>query len=72
MTDVVDADELLRRIQRARDWAQQEEGHWKAESDKPQTDDPNEARRAEVFASAYEAVRKVLDEVVEPGSNDRD
>ncbi|MGW7078480.1 hypothetical protein [Streptomyces sp. NPDC054866] len=72
MTDVVDADELLRRIQRARDWAQQEEGHWKTQSDALEREDSNEALRAEVFASAYEAVRKALDEVVEPGSNDRD
>ncbi|WP_367038948.1 hypothetical protein [Streptomyces sp. Je 1-332] len=71
MTDTVDADELLRRIQRARTWAQQEERHWKAESESPEKEDPNEALKAEIFASAYEAVRKVLDEVIEPGVNDR-
>ncbi|MGW5735008.1 MULTISPECIES: hypothetical protein [Streptomyces] len=72
MTDVVDAGELLRRIQRARDWAQQEERHWKTRSDKLETEDPNEALGAEIFASAYEAVRKVLEEVIEPGVNDGD
>ncbi|MEV2250470.1 hypothetical protein AB0I94_07830 [Streptomyces sp. NPDC050147] len=72
MTDAVDADELLRRIQRARAWAQQEEQHWKTQSDKSEKEDPNEALGAEIFACAYEAVRKVLDEVIEPGINDRD
>lgn len=78
MTDAVDSDELLRRIQRARAWAQQEEQHWKTQSgksdksDKPEKGNPNEALGAEIFASAYEAVRKVLDEVIEPGINDRD
>lgn len=72
MTDAVDADELLRRIQRARAWAQQEERHWKTQSDKSEKGDPSEALGAEIFACAYEAVRKVLDEVIEPGINDRD
>lgn len=72
MTDVVDADELLRRIQRARDWAQQEERHWKTQSDHQETEDPNEALAAEIHASAYEAVRKALEEIIEPGNNDAD
>ena len=72
MSDVVDSDELLRRIQRARDWAEQEERHWKAQSDDLEIKDPNGALSAEIFASAYEAVRKVLDEVVKPGNNDVD
>ncbi|MGW0163653.1 hypothetical protein ACWDWT_00460 [Streptomyces sp. NPDC003343] len=72
MSDVVDADELLRRIQRARGWALQEEQHWKSQSDDLKDEDPNGALSAEIFASAYEAVRKVLDEVVQPGINDFD
>lgn len=72
MTDAVDSDELLRRIQRARAWAQQEEQHWKTQSDKAEAEDPNEALAAKISASAYEAVRKVLDEVIDPGSNDGD
>ncbi|MGW0905251.1 hypothetical protein [Streptomyces sp. NPDC002853] len=72
MTDAVDSDELLRRIQRARAWAQQEEQHWKTQSAKANADDPNEALTARISATAYEAVRKALDEVIEPGSNDGD
>lgn len=72
MTDAVDSDELLRRIQRARAWAQQEEQHWKTQSGTSGTEDPNEALAAKMSASAYEAVRKVLDEIIEPGTHDRD
>ncbi|MFF1449866.1 hypothetical protein ACFVYF_17265 [Streptomyces sp. NPDC058274] len=68
MSDVVDSDELLRRIQRARDWAAQEEGHWRAESAKPDAGTANEPA-ADIRASAYEAVRRTLDEIIQPGSN---
>jgi len=57
MSDVVvDSDELLRRIMRARDWAAREEERWK--------------ERSEVQAAAYGAVRSVLDEVITPGTHD--
>ncbi|MFD5079868.1 hypothetical protein [Streptomyces sp. NPDC058371] len=68
MSDVVDSDELLRRIQRARDWAAQEEEHWKAESAKPDAEEAN-GPAADIRASAYEAVRRALDEIIQPGNN---
>ncbi len=72
MTDVVDADELLRRVRRARDWAGQQEERWRARTDTVEGGDPRDAPAAEIFAAAYEAVRKVLDEVIDPGANDLD
>ncbi|WP_374985051.1 hypothetical protein [Streptomyces fradiae] len=50
MTDIVDADELLRRLRATRDWARGEE------------------RRApdEVTATAYRAVRRALERLVDP------
>ncbi|MGC0406069.1 hypothetical protein RKD27_008713 [Streptomyces sp. SAI-126] len=68
MTDVVDSDELLRRIQRARACAAEEEQSWRARSDELQSSDPQAAREAAVRTLAYEAVTRVLDEVVRPGS----
>lgn len=64
MTDVVDSDELLRRIQRARACAAEEERSWKARSEELGAADPDAAVRA----LAYEAVTRVLDEIVRPGS----
>ncbi|MGW7268568.1 hypothetical protein [Streptomyces sp. NPDC054842] len=72
MSDVVDSDELLRRIQRARDWAAQEERHWKTQSGPSEATEADGAREADILAHVYEAVRKVLDEVVTPGSNSAD
>ncbi|MEU5580000.1 hypothetical protein ABZ791_16710 [Streptomyces huasconensis] len=69
MSDVVDSDELLRRIRRARDWAHQEETRYRARSADGETETPDGAPDADVLASVYEAVRKVLDEVVDPGTN---
>ena len=54
MTDVVDSDELLRRIQRARAFAAQEARAWSERGDT-------------VREVAYEAVLRVLDEIVAPG-----
>ncbi|WP_266375949.1 hypothetical protein [Streptomyces canus] len=68
MTDVVDSDELLRRIQRARACAAEEERSWRARSDELRPSDPEAARDAAVRTLAYEAVVRVLDEVVRPGS----
>ncbi|WP_185923700.1 hypothetical protein [Streptomyces sp. WAC05374] len=53
MTDVVDADELLRRIRVTRDWARRQE--------QQATD--------EMSAAAYEAVRRALDKLIDPSSN---
>ena len=68
MTDVVDSDELLRRIQRARACAADEERSWRARSEELRPADPDAARDAAVRTLAYEAVVRVLDEVVRPGS----
>jgi hypothetical protein len=67
MTDVVDSDELLRRIQRARAYAEQEERMWRSRSDALTPTDPDKARDAAVRTLAYEAVLRVLDEIVTPG-----
>ncbi|MFJ8137612.1 hypothetical protein [Streptomyces sp. NPDC096013] len=54
MTDVVDSDELLRRIRRARAFAAQEMQTWAQQGDA-------------VREVAYETVLRVLDEIVDPG-----
>src|SRR5690606_42156213 len=66
MTDVVDSDELLRRIQRARARAAQEERALRAGR---ATGDagPGPDRDAEVRRLAYEGVLGVLDEILTPG-----
>ncbi|WP_320781860.1 hypothetical protein [Streptomyces sp. CRN 30] len=73
MSDVVDSDELLRRIQRARDWAEREERHHKARSGtRPPEDTDGTAPDAEVLSVAYGVVRRVLEEIVRPGTHDGD
>lgn len=67
MTDVVDSDELLRRIQRARAFAAREARTWSARSDVLGPDDAAGAREASVRGTAYEVVLRVLDEIVTPG-----
>ncbi|MFE0514490.1 hypothetical protein [Streptomyces sp. NPDC058964] len=67
MTDVVDSDELLRRIQRARDRAMAEERAWQSRAESLRATDPEGAREAAVRACAYEAVSRVLDEIAVPG-----
>ncbi|MEV1081900.1 hypothetical protein AB0I98_27230 [Streptomyces sp. NPDC050211] len=67
MTDVVDSDELLRRIQRARAYAEQEKRTWRSRSDALTPAEPDKARDAAVRTLAYEAVLGVLDEIVTPG-----
>ncbi|GGW82637.1 hypothetical protein [Streptomyces caelestis] len=69
MTDVVDSDELLRRIQRARDCAVREEQTWRSRSEELDATDPQGARDATVRRMSYEAVLKVLDEIVTPGKH---
>jgi hypothetical protein len=67
MTDVVDSDELLRRMQRARACAVQEERVWRTRRDALSPDDPDGARDAAVRVVAYETVLRVLDEILTPG-----
>ncbi|MEU6476767.1 hypothetical protein ABZ858_07705 [Streptomyces sp. NPDC047017] len=69
MTDVVDSDELLRRIQRARACAAQEEHRWRNRRDGLRAGDAEGAREAAARALAYEAVGNVLDEIVSPGKH---
>jgi hypothetical protein len=69
MTDVVDSDELLRRIQRARACAVREEQTWRSRSEELDATDPQGARDATVRRMSYEAVLKVLDEIVTPGKH---
>ncbi|PJE99359.1 hypothetical protein CUT44_05290 [Streptomyces carminius] len=61
MADVVDADELLRRIRVARDWAAEQEAG-PGEGGGP--GEPADGRRA-----AFAAVRAVLDEIISPGTH---
>ncbi|MFE7954642.1 hypothetical protein [Streptomyces sp. NPDC057413] len=73
MTDVVDSDELLRRIQRARAYAAQEAraGRARGGTGEPETgagtDDA--APDAAVRTVAYEVVLQVLDEILRPGTH---
>ncbi|WP_406010734.1 hypothetical protein OG440_34895 [Streptomyces sp. NBC_00637] len=70
MTDVVDSDELLRRIRRARSCAHEELLAWRARSadlSRADADRADDARDARSRALAYEAVLRVLDEIVTPG-----
>ena len=69
MTDVVDSDELLRRIQRARACARQEEQTWRTRSHGLRSSDPEGAEEAAVRTLAYEAVVTVLDEILTPGAH---
>ncbi|WP_112466143.1 3-deoxy-D-manno-octulosonic acid transferase [Streptomyces triticisoli] len=67
MTEVVDSDELLRRIQRARACAVEEEHRWRDRRDTLGATDPDAAREAAVRVMTYEAVLRVLDEILTPG-----
>ncbi|MEU5598509.1 hypothetical protein [Streptomyces sp. NPDC020298] len=69
MTDVVDSDELLRRMQRAKACAREEERTWRERGDALREDDPAGARDAAVRATAYEVVLRVLDEILTPGTH---
>ena len=69
MTDVVASDELMRRIQRARACAVQEERAWRGRRDALGQDDPDQAREAAVRVMAYETVLTVLDEILTPGKH---
>ncbi|HET9381992.1 MAG TPA: hypothetical protein VFP69_14325 [Streptomyces sp.] len=67
MTDVVDSDELLRRIRRARACAATERRTWRARREELGRTDPAGADDAAVREVAYEAVLRVLDEILTPG-----
>ncbi len=67
MTDVVDSDELLRRMHRARACAVEQERTWRSRRDELRSTDPEASREAAVRTVAYEAVLRVLDEVLTPG-----
>ncbi|WP_282791575.1 hypothetical protein [Streptomyces sp. CC224B] len=73
MADVVDADELLRRIQVARDWAAREEQRLneaiEAAEDQAEQADQGERTGLAARATAFEAVRLVLDEIIKPGTH---
>jgi hypothetical protein len=69
MSDVVDSDELLRRIQRARACAEEEELAWRTRRDNLRQTDPDGARDASVRSLAYESVLRVLDEILTPGKS---
>ncbi|MGW2639955.1 hypothetical protein [Streptomyces sp. NPDC001348] len=72
MTDVVDSNELLRRMQRAKACAREEEQTWRERRDALREDDPAGARDAAVRATAYEVVLRVLDEILTPGAHRSD
>ncbi|AKJ15105.1 hypothetical protein ABB07_35115 [Streptomyces incarnatus] len=67
MTDVVDADELLRRIQRGRHHAAEAERAWRERARSLTATDPDGAREAAARAWAFEAVARVLGEIIRPG-----
>ncbi|MEW2288275.1 hypothetical protein [Streptomyces sp. NPDC047841] len=67
MTDVVDADELLRRIRRGQERAGEEERAWRERAQSLTATDPEGAREAADRARAFEAVQRVLEEIVRPG-----
>ncbi|GHE38745.1 hypothetical protein GCM10018785_05360 [Streptomyces longispororuber] len=67
MADVVDADELLRRIQAARDWAAREEQQLDAAA--RAAADETDGLGLTIRSAAFEAVRLVLDEIIQPGTH---
>ncbi|MFG3094206.1 hypothetical protein [Streptomyces sp. NPDC048202] len=69
MSDVVDADELLRRIRRGRDLAAEEERAWLERAQSLTATDPDRAREATERALTYQVVAGVLAEIVSPGSH---
>lgn len=67
MSDVVDSGELLRRIQRARACAEEEERAWRTRREDLRMTDPDGAREAAVRTVVYESLLRVLDEILTPG-----
>lgn len=72
MTDVVDADELLRRIRAARDWAaEREAAAGERAGDGAGSAGGGGGRAADVDLAVFSAVREVLDEIIDPGAHRR-
>ncbi|GAA2418747.1 hypothetical protein GCM10010420_56610 [Streptomyces glaucosporus] len=69
MTDVVDADELLRRIRVARDWAAEQETEF---GERANSGSGGEATAASISHVAFAAVREALDEIISPGKHHAD
>ncbi|GAA2433458.1 hypothetical protein [Streptomyces macrosporus] len=69
MTDVVDADELLRRIRVARDRAAEREAEF---GERAERGSGSEAVTADVNRVAFAAVREALDEIISPGAHHSD
>ncbi|MEU9193232.1 hypothetical protein [Streptomyces hundungensis] len=66
MADIVDADELLRRIRGARDWTREQENRLvDADAELAPGDTSSNAEMAKVF----HAVRAVLDRIIDPGQD---
>ncbi|MEU4947719.1 hypothetical protein [Streptomyces lavendulae] len=63
----IDADELLRRIRAARDWAAAEEDRHFAAAEEAGED----RFAASIVARSFNSIRAVLDEIVEPGKHSR-
>jgi hypothetical protein len=68
MSDVVDADELLRRIRVARDWAAEREAGTGEPIGTGESTDP---LTAGVDRVVFSVVREVLDEIINPGTHSR-
>ncbi|KJY25369.1 hypothetical protein [Streptomyces katrae] len=64
----IDADELLRRIRAARDWAAAEDERLQAASTAGGSDDQQLADASQI----YNSIRAVLDEIIEPGKHSRE
>ncbi|MET9736112.1 hypothetical protein ABZZ79_37475 [Streptomyces sp. NPDC006458] len=67
MTDVVDADELLRRMRRSRACAVEELRGWQERAEALRSQDPGAAGEARTRGLVYEVVIGVLDEILTPG-----
>ncbi|MFE1440238.1 hypothetical protein [Streptomyces sp. NPDC058739] len=68
MSEVVDADELLRRMQRSRGRAVEELVASRARAEALRSQDPGAAGEARTRGLVYEVVIGVLDEILTPGS----
>ncbi|WP_216588584.1 hypothetical protein [Streptomyces brasiliscabiei] len=68
-----DADELIRRIANARDWAKSEEDRFEDLANRGLGPDGEPGRHGAIasasWSNTYNAIRAVLDEIVEPGKH---